>query len=227
MESLIDYYNIVTNWKLIIKKYYDSEIINNIFSKHEELYGNELEVYPPKELIFNSFNYFNIEDTKVVIIGQDPYINKNEAMGLSFSVPNGTKIPPSLRNIFKEINNDLNIENNNTDLTCWAQQGILLLNASLTVLQGKSNSHKKYWKNCLPNLIEYLSENYNNIVFILWGNDAHKVINNIKNKEKHLILKSVHPSPLSASRGFFGNNHFSKTNEYLISNNKTAINWKT
>lgn len=146
MDCFIECYNISTNWKEIIKKFYDINIINNIYNSHQELYGNDLEIYPPKKLIFNSFNFFNIEDTKVVIIGQDPYINKNEAMGLSFSVPNGTKIPPSLRNIFKEIFNNLNIINNNTDLTCWAKQGVLLLNSSLTVLQGKSNSHKNIGK---------------------------------------------------------------------------------
>lgn len=209
---------IKTNWKNILENIIDEEEIENIFIEHEKKYGNDIKIFPPKNLIYNCFNHFDFEDLKVVILGQDPYINEGEAMGLSFSVPDKCKMPPSLRNIFKEIKSDLGIEISSTDLTPWAKQGVLLMNCALTVCQHKSNSHKKHWNKYTDKIIKYISENHSDIIFILWGNFA-KNKKKFIDTEKHIILESVHPSPLSARRGFFGCKHFSKVLEYK------KINW--
>jgi uracil-DNA glycosylase len=218
--------NIKTEWLSIIQKCIDFNDIEKHIEDHYQKH-DFLEIYPSKELIFNSFNFFNPNELKVVILGQDPYINKGQAMGLSFSVPKGIKIPPSLQNIFKEIKNeypDYEYNTLNGDLSNWAKQGILLLNSSLTVIQGKSNSYKNFWTEKTDNIIKYISENMENIIFVLWGNDAQKK-ENIIDIKKHKIIKSVHPSPLSASRGFFGNQNFKLINEYLISIHKNPIIW--
>ena len=217
---------ITTNWKNIIDKYDFSEI-NLFLNKEEETFKDYLDIYPPKEKIFNCFNYFNVEDMKVVIIGQDPYIRKNQAMGLSFSVPKECKVPPSLKNILKEINSSLNLNNdlNCGDLTNWANQGVLLLNRSLTVREGKSNSHKKIWLKFTEMIVNYISNNLENIVFLLWGRNAEEV-GKLIDKNKHLVLISGHPSPLNRKKDFIGNGHFIKTNEYLKLKNKNEINWK-
>ena len=217
--------NITTNWKNIITKCIDTNFIDDFLNEEYKLLGDDVLIFPPKNLIYNCFNFFNFEDTKIVILGQDPYINVGEAMGLCFSVPNECKMPPSLRNIFKEIKNDIGIENKNKDLTSWAKQGILLLNTSLTVRQYNSNSHKKVWKKYTDKIINYISKNHDHIIFVLWGRDAQskkKFIN-----DKHTILESAHPSPFSANRGFFGNKHFSKINELLKNNNLKPIDWST
>ena len=184
--------------------------------------------FPPREMLFNAFEQFDFEATRVVIIGQDPYHGTGEANGLCFSVNEGIKIPPSLKNIFAEINADFDMIflPTNGNLERWAQQGILLLNASLTVRKDEANSHKHLkWNVFTDSLINYLSDNCENIVFLLWGSFAQK--KGIKiNREKHLVLECGHPSPLSANRGFwFGNMHFSQTNIYLKSIGKTPIDW--
>lgn len=183
-------------------------------------------VFPPSPLIFNAFNLTPFENVKVVILGQDPYHNVGQAHGLAFSVPDGIQKPPSLQNIFKELNQDLNIPiPMNGNLEKWAKEGVLLLNASLTVRAHEAASHAKIgWQRFTDAAIKALSEHKQNLVFILWGNYA-IAKENLIDHNKHLILKTVHPSPLSASRGFFGCRHFSKTNEYLIKNNITPIDW--
>ena len=183
-------------------------------------------VFPPSPLIFNAFNLTPFDNVKVVILGQDPYHNDGQAHGLAFSVPDGIQKPPSLQNIFKELNQDLNIPiPTNGNLEKWAKEGILLLNASLTVRAHEAASHAKIgWQRFTDAAIKALSDKRQNLVFILWGNYA-IAKENLIDHNKHLILKTVHPSPLSASRGFFGCHHFSKTNEYLINHNIKPIDW--
>ena len=183
-------------------------------------------VYPPSLLIFNAFNLTPFDNVKVVILGQDPYHNVGQAHGLAFSVPDNIQKPPSLNNIFKELNQDLGIPISATgNLEKWAKEGVLLLNASLTVRANMAASHAKIgWQQFTDAAIKALSDKKQNLVFILWGNYA-IAKENLIDHNKHLILKTVHPSPLSASRGFFGCRHFSKTNEYLIKNNIKPIDW--
>lgn len=184
-------------------------------------------VYPPGKLIFNAFNLTPFDKVKVVILGQDPYHGPGQAHGLSFSVPDGVQFPPSLLNIFKELNNDLGIPMAHSgNLEKWAREGVLLLNASLTVRAGQAASHSRHgWETFTDAAIRALSEEREHLVFILWGNYA-IAKRALIDPFKHLILTSVHPSPLSASRGFFGCHHFSKTNNYLIENNIEPIDWK-
>lgn len=184
-------------------------------------------VYPPGKLIFNAFNLTPFDKVKVVILGQDPYHGPGQAHGLSFSVPDGVQFPPSLMNIFKELNNDLGIPMAHSgNLEKWAREGVLLLNASLTVRAGQAASHSRHgWETFTDAAIRALSEERKHLVFILWGNYA-IAKRALIDPFKHLILTSVHPSPLSASRGFFGCHHFSKTNNYLIEHNIEPINWK-
>ena len=181
--------------------------------------------YPPGSQIFNAFNTTPLNDVKVVIIGQDPYHGPGQAHGLSFSVPKGVKPPPSLVNIFKAITMDLGIPApNHGDLTPWADQGVLLLNAMLTVRANEASSHKDIgWQRFTDYVIEKLSRHRDNIVFMLWGRFAQQKEGLIQGD--HLILKSVHPSPLSAHRGFLTNKHFSRCNDYLQKTNQGPINW--
>lgn len=184
-------------------------------------------IYPNMYDIFNALHFTSYADTKVVILGQDPYHGPNQAHGLSFSVNTGIKTPPSLLNIYKELHSDLNCYiPNNGYLKKWTDQGVLLLNTVLTVRAGEANSHKnRGWEEFTTKVIKTLNEKDKPIVFILWGNNAISKENLITNT-KHLIIKSVHPSPLSASRGFFGSKPFSKTNEFLLSTNQKAIDWQ-
>lgn len=183
-------------------------------------------VFPPSSLIFNAFNLTPFDDVKVVILGQDPYHNVGQAHGLAFSVPDNIQKPPSLINIFKELNQDLGLPiPTHGNLEGWAKEGVLLLNASLTVRAHMAASHAKIgWQQFTDAAIKALSDKKQNLVFILWGNYA-IAKENLIDHDKHLILKTVHPSPLSASRGFFGCKHFSKTNEYLVKNNIKPIDW--
>jgi uracil-DNA glycosylase len=178
-------------------------------------------------LIFNAFNYTPFEQVRVVIVGQDPYHGEHQAHGLSFSVPEGVKPPPSLVNIFKEITSDLGVTMSGSgNLSSWAKQGVLLLNATLTVEQGNAGSHQgRGWETFTDAAIAALNAQREHLVFVLWGSYAQKKGASI-NENKHLVLKSVHPSPLSAHRGFFGNHQFSKINEYLTQHGQTAIDWK-
>lgn len=185
-------------------------------------------VYPPKSLLLNAFQLTPFDQVKVVIIGQDPYHEPNQAMGLSFSVPEGVPLPPSLQNIYKEIENDLQIQMQpNGDLTYLAKQGVLLLNAILSVRKGQPLSHQIEEYDCLlQDVLDYLDQSDQPIVFLLWGRFARNLKPYIRNPH-HMILESTHPSPLSANRGgFFGNHHFSRTNRYLVMNGLAPIRWK-
>ena len=199
------------------------------FLKEEKAAGKV--IFPPSPLIFNAFNHTHFEQVRVVIIGQDPYHGQDkgqpQAHGLSFSVPNGIALPPSLMNIYKEIAADLGIKmSRNGDLTPWADQGVLLLNATLTVEQAKAGAHQgKGWEAFTDAAIVALNEHRDGLVFVLWGNYAQKK-GAIIDEKKYLVLKSVHPSPLSAHRGFFGNRQFSQINQYLIQQGQAPIDWQ-
>lgn len=184
-------------------------------------------IYPPKKQIFRALNLCDFDDVKVVILGQDPYHEPNQAHGLAFSVEQGVALPRSLINIYKEISSELNVtmSSTNGNLTKWAKQGILLLNTVLTVRKGQANSHKgKGWETFTDDVIKKLNEREDPVIFVLWGNNAKTKEALITNK-RHYILKSPHPSPLSASYGFFGNGHFKKINEILIEEKKDPIDW--
>ncbi len=183
-------------------------------------------IFPPKNYIFNALKLTPYKDVKVVIVGQDPYHGEKEAHGLSFSVQEGIKVPPSLQNIYKELESDLNIPRRNSgDLTGWAKQGVLLLNAVLTVVKDTPASHRNLgWERLTDYIIKLLNEKEEPIVFILWGNFA-KAKKSLITNPKHLIITSAHPSPFSANYGFFGSKPFSKTNEFLVQNHQTPIDW--
>jgi uracil-DNA glycosylase len=210
------------------------EKLNGEFSKPyflqlTEFVRNEyrtLQVFPPAREIFNAFDCCDFDQVKVVIIGQDPYHGPGQANGLCFSVRPDVKMPPSLVNIFKEIQSDLGKPfPPNGDLERWAKQGVLLLNATLTVRASSPGSHQnKGWEAFTDAVIREVSEKKNNIVFLLWGAYAQKK-GEIIDRSKHLVLASAHPSPFSAANGFFGNKHFSKTNDYLLSKKITPIDW--
>lgn len=182
-------------------------------------------IYPEYKDIFNAFRYTDYNDVKVVILGQDPYHGDHEAHGLSFSVREGVEMPPSLRNIFQELYQDVGVRRTQTDLTDWAKQGVLLLNSIMTVVKDHPLSHKgKGWETFTDNVIRKLGEREKPMVFVLWGSYARSKKELITN-HKHLILESVHPSPLSANRGFFGSKPFSKINAFLEKNNMEKIKW--
>jgi uracil-DNA glycosylase len=195
------------------------------FLKQEKAAGKT--IYPPSPLIFNAFNHTPFEQVRVVIIGQDPYHGVGQAHGLSFSVPDGIAPPPSLINIFKEISSDLGITmSGKGDLTSWANQGVLLLNATLTVTQAQAGSHQGLgWETFTDAAINALNTQRKGLVFVLWGSYAQKKCALI-NEKNHLVLKSVHPSPLSAYRGFFGNHQFSRINQHLIQHGEKPIDWQ-
>lgn len=211
-------------WDVVLKDEFEKDYFRNlgIFVKNEY---KTRKIYPEYENIFNALRYTDYDDVKVVILGQDPYHGEGEAHGLSFSVREGVKMPPSLLNIFKELYSDLGIKRTKTDLTDWAQEGVLLLNSIMTVVKDTPLSHKgKGWETFTDTVIEKLGERETPMVFILWGSYARSKKELIKNKN-HLILESVHPSPLSANRGFFGSRPFSKTNDFLKKNNLSEIHW--
>ena len=214
------------------KEILNSELSKPYFQKlllsiQQEYESNAGSVFPEVDLIFNAFNQCPFESIKVVILGQDPYPSKGHAHGLCFSVNENVKpFPKSLQNIFKEVESDLgkSIPENGT-LTRWAKQGVLLLNSSLTVREGKPDSHSKLgWELFTDNVLKEIAHNKKGIVFLLWGSKAQEKIHLIESFS-HLILKAPHPSPLSAYRGFFGCRHFSKTNEFLLKNGKSPIDW--
>lgn len=183
-------------------------------------------IYPPMHDIFNSMKITSFKDVKVVLLGQDPYHNQGQAMGLSFSVPDGMDVPPSLVNMYKELNAELGIPiRKSGNLTGWAKQGVLLLNTVLTVREHQANSHKgKGWEHFTDGIIKKISALKENVVFLLWGANARSK-KALIDTTKHLVLECAHPSPLSAYNGFFGCGHFIKTNEYLTLHNKTSIDW--
>ena len=196
-------------------------------SLYSFLYNNRSkEIYPPKKNWYKAFEYSSFANTKVIILGQDPYHGINQAEGLSFSVPEGVPIPPSLRNIYMELKIDVGITvPNHGHLSYWAKQGVLLLNSVLTVEKNSPASHANQgWEIFTDNVIKLLNEKKHNLVFLLWGAYAGKKAELI-NLERHLVLNAPHPSPFSANKGFFGCKHFSKTNQYLLSTNQTPIEW--
>lgn len=212
-------------WKQVLASEFQSEY----FAKLKDFLVQQkakYRIYPPGNLIFNAFNTTPFSKVKVVIIGQDPYHGPGQAHGLCFSVPEGIDIPPSLRNIYKELADDVDIvPPKHGNLSKWAEQGVLLLNATLSVQAGRAGSHQgKGWEQFTDSAIKAVSEHREHVVFLLWGAFAQKKAVLI-DSSKHLILKSVHPSPLSAHRGFFGNKHFSKTNKYLVEHGMEPINW--
>ena len=213
------------NWDDILKEEYNKSYFEKLMNFIEDEYDNYT-IYPDRNNIYNALKLTPPDKVKVVILGQDPYINKDQANGLSFSVQPGIAIPPSLRNIFREQRKDLGIiQPNSGDLTKWAKQGVLLLNTTLTVRAGLSNSHQgKGWGIFTDSIIKYLGQK-ENIVFMLWGNNA-KTKRKLIDSSKNLILEAAHPSPLSATRGFFGCQHFSKANNYLIEHNLSPIDWQ-
>lgn len=217
---------ITKNWYEILKPEFEKEYFKKLQDWLNCEYA-EHTIFPPYNQIFNALNQVKYNDVKVVIIGQDPYHEIGQAMGMSFSVPDGVVLPPSLKNIYKEIESEFGITCQKTgDLTRWAKQGVLLLNAVLTVRQGQANSHKgKGWENITAEIIKKLNERQTPIVFLLWGKNAQEFKKYITNKN-HYILKSAHPSPLSAYNGFFGNNHFKKCNEILLEHNMRPIIWE-
>ncbi|AUC89308.1 uracil-DNA glycosylase [Alteromonas sp. MB-3u-76] len=185
-------------------------------------------IYPPKEDVFTAFSITALEDVRVVILGQDPYHGPNQAHGLCFSVLPGVKIPPSLKNIYKELASDIEgfVVPNHGDLLSWAQQGVLLLNTVLTVEQGKAHSHAKWgWETFTDKVIDAVNEHREGVVFLLWGSHAQRKGDSI-NREKHCVLHAPHPSPLSAHRGFFGSRPFSQTNQFLAQAGKPPIHWQ-
>ena len=211
-------------WDIILKEELKKEYFKKlgIFVKKE--YKTKT-IFPPYKNIFDALRFTDYNEVKVVILGQDPYHGLGEAHGLSFSVKEGVKMPPSLLNIFKELNNDLGIKRTKTNLTDWTRQGVLLLNSIMTVEKDKALSHKdKGWEIFTDEIIRKLNERKDPVIFILWGNFARSKKVLITNK-RHKIIESSHPSPLSASRGFFGSKPFSKTNKYLKEMNKQQINW--
>lgn len=218
-------YTLDKNWSEVLSNRFDLEYKKELFSWLENEYATKT-VFPPKEKVFNALNYVPLKDVKVVIIGQDPYHTAGQADGLAFSCHNGTP-QPSLKNIFKEISADLGIlMSDSTDLTPWAEQGVLLLNTSLTVIEHLPASHSnKLWHKFTTEVVKILNEQNQPIVFILWGNHAKSFIP-LLNNPNHLILQSAHPSPFSAYNGFFGCKHFSKCNDFLSQHNISPINWQ-
>jgi uracil-DNA glycosylase len=215
-----------SSWKSLLKDEFEKEYFIRLTEFVREEYKTKT-VYPPAGLIFNAFNLCPFPEVKVVIIGQDPYHGPGQAHGLCFSVRDGVAFPPSLLNIFKEIELDLGISRPRSgNLERWAKQGVLLLNATLTVRENLAGSHqKKGWEQFTDAVISKINNEKNNVVFLLWGAYAQKKGETI-DRGRHLVMESVHPSPLSASRGFFGNSHFSKCNKYLTDKGIQPVDWK-
>jgi uracil-DNA glycosylase len=203
-------------------------LLKQVLNQVDYLRDSGKDIYPAKEDVLNSVKYLNtFQDINVVIIGQDPYHGPGQAHGFSFSVPHGVKVPPSLRNVFKELKTDLEIENMSGNLETWAQQGVLLLNRILTVEKGKPKSHKGIgWEEYTESLIRFINRHCSDIVFMLWGNSA-KSLKPLLTNPSFLVLEAAHPSPLSANAGFFECKHFSKANDFLSDKKSITIDWST
>lgn len=214
-----------TDWRTFFETEVNEDYFKDLMNFVESEYNSNT-IFPPRDKVFNAFMLTSFKDTKVVILGQDPYHGESQANGLSFSVKEGQKLPPSLKNIFKELQSDLDIYNQSSgNLESWAKQGVLLLNATLTVQAKKPGSHQnKGWEAFTDVVIKGLSDNKEHIVFILWGAYAQKKGQHI-DRTKHLVIESAHPSPFSVYRGFFGSKPFSLTNEYLVNNGNKPIDW--
>ena len=213
------------SWKRELAEEWEKDYFVRLTQFVREEYATK-QIFPPGRQIFAAFNSTPFHDVKVVILGQDPYHDVGQANGLCFSVNDGIQFPPSLRNIFKEIESDIGTPvPQSGDLSRWAKQGVLLLNATLTVEAHRAGSHQRHgWEQFTDSVIAHLAEHRDNLVFILWGSYAIGKGAFI-DRNRHLVLTSVHPSPLSAHRGFFGNHHFSRTNQYIIEHGKTPIEW--
>lgn len=218
---------IAKGWKKALSEEFQKDYFLNIIAQLKIEKQSHTTIYPPGSMIFNAFDSTDFNEVKVVIIGQDPYHGPGQAHGLSFSVQPGVKPPPSLVNIFKEIESDLGITmpRNYGDLSAWAKQGVLLLNATLTVRANQPNSHAGLgWQKFTDAVIQKLNQDKEHLVFLLWGNFAKEKGAHIDQK-KHLVLKAAHPSPFAADKGFFDCKHFSKTNQYLIEQGRDPIDW--
>lgn len=212
-------------WRALLREEKKREYLFSLEKRIEEAYASSI-CFPPKEKIFDAFTHCNPEDVKVVILGQDPYHGKGEAHGLAFSVRQGIKVPPSLRNIFKELESENGIDlTRTTDLTSWAEQGVFLLNSVLTVEKDKAGSHSKWgWEEFTNAVISFISKENEHVVFVLWGDYARKK-KSLIDLSKHAIIESAHPSPLSSYRGFFGSKPFSAINRQLKNWNMNEIKW--
>ena len=226
MTETDDRIKLEESWKSALREEFDKPYMRELgeFLRREKAAGKV--IYPPGPLIFNALNSTPLDQVKVVIIGQDPYHGPGQAHGLCFSVQPGVPAPPSLQNIYKELQRDLNVPiPSHGYLQHWAEQGVLLLNTSLTVEQARAGSHAQAgWQQFTDRVIEVVNERCDGVVFLLWGSHAQSK-QKLIDPRKHLILKSAHPSPLSAYRGFLGNGHFSRTNKFLEQNGKTPIDW--
>ena len=212
------------DWDEVLKNVFEGEGFKKFMKIIDHKYLTET-VFPPKNYLFNALKLTPYKDVKVVIVGQDPYHGEGEAHGLSFSVKEGVKMPPSLRNIYKELYDDIGVERTTSDLTSWAQNGVLLLNSILTVKKDEALSHQDLgWERLTDYIIKILNKKNESIVFILWGNFARSKKKLITNP-KHLIIESAHPSPLSAYHGFFGSHPFSKTNNFLRENGREPVDF--
>lgn len=213
------------SWKAQLADEFEKDYFKNLSATVREAYSNTT-VYPPPKLVFNAFEHCPFDDVRVVILGQDPYHGPGQAMGLSFSVPDGVKVPPSLKNIYKEIRDDIGTDiPESGDLERWAKQGVLLLNATLTVEKSNAGSHQGLgWEQFTDATIAKLSNEKEHLVFILWGRYAQQKGSHI-DRQKHLVLEAAHPSPFSAHNGFFGCKHFSRCNEYLKLHKIEPIVW--
>ena len=213
------------DWDIVLKDEYEKDYFLKIKDRVRKEYNSKT-IFPPANKVFYALRETSYKDTKVVILGQDPYHGEGEANGLCFSVNEGIKMPPSLNNIYKELYDDVGIKKTSTDLSDWAKNGVLLLNSVLTVEKDKPASHKWIgWEEFTDSIIKKLNEKDEPVVFILWGNFAKGKMKYITNP-KHLVISSSHPSPFSANHGFFGNNHFIKTSEYLKKNGLEPIDWQ-
>ncbi len=221
LEQLLD-----KSWLNLLKPEFDQPYFQELLNFIQEEKKKGHLIYPEEKLIFNALNSCPFDQVKVIILGQDPYHGAGQANGLAFSVAEGMAIPPSLRNIYKELQSDLGIlPKQNGNLKHWANQGVLLLNTSLTVRANEAASHQKYgWEQFTNQIINLLSKEKSGLVFLLWGNAAQKKAA-LVNPDKHLVLKAAHPSPLSAYNGFFGSRHFSLANNYLQQRGRAIIQW--
>lgn len=227
-KAILDKVRLPEDWKMALADELTSENMDTLRAFLKQAYQSDNSIYPPAPLMFNAFNLTPLSKVKVVILGQDPYHRAGQAMGLSFSVPKAIPKPPSLNNVLKEMADDIGTSySKHGDLTYWAQQGVLLLNSSLTVSEGEPNSHQnKGWEPFTDAVIDIINQQTEHTVFILWGSKAQKKGKYI-DTDKHLILTAVHPSPLAANRGgFFGSKPFSKTNDYLRQYGQTPIDWQ-
>lgn len=211
-------------WKDVFRSIIETHDFSGLEAELEERYASG-KVFPPREQIYTAFELTPFENVRVVILGQDPYHGERQSHGLAFSVNEDVKIPPSLRNIYRELESDLGIVREDGSLKDWAREGVLLLNTVLTVEEGEAHSHRKLgWQPFTDGIIRHISDDLENVVFILWGKTAQQK-EKLIDTDRHLVIKSVHPSPLSASRGFFGTEPFSRTNDYLVEHGRRPIDW--